>query len=141
MTRWRDLSLAGRSVALLVTALAVGLGLMLLSRWWDGLWSWLPWSQEARLGRAEAELDQAEADLAARKLELDLKDKQAQAVQTANDTLIQVRTATERAVTQAQGAPDAAQPVDTDRLERLRGADRRLCALAPVACADQSAED
>ncbi|WP_296815464.1 hypothetical protein [Brevundimonas sp.] len=120
-----------RLLALLVVAAVAGL--MLVAAW-DGLWSRLPWSAERRLDRAEAELADARSSLRARQIEAEARARQATAVDDAHHTLTQARAATARAIAQSEGAPDADQPLDPDRLARLRAHDRRLCDLSPALC-------
>lgn len=121
----------GRLLLLLVAASLVGL---ILVAAWGHLWSRLPWSAERRLDRAEAELADARSSLRARQVEAEARARQATAVDDAHHTLTQARAATARAVTQSEGAPDADQPLDPDRLDRLRAHDRRLCDLSPALC-------
>ena len=121
----------GRLLALLLLAAVAGVGLVVA---WDGLWSRLPWSAERRLDRAEAELADARSSLRARQIEAEARARQAATVDDARDTLTQARAATVRAITQSEGAPDADQPLDPDRLDRLRAHDRRLCDLSPALC-------
>ncbi len=117
-------------IALILAALAVILGLWA----WDGLWSRLPWSAERRLDRAEAELAEARSTLRAREIEAGARADQVRAVDAAHAVLTETRAATARAVAQSEGAPDADQPLDPDRLARLRAHDRRLCDLSPALC-------
>ena len=120
-----------RLLALLVVVTLAGLMLVAI---WDGLWSRLPWSAERRLDRAEAELADARSSLRARQVEAEARAGQAAAVDAAHRTLTQARAATARATAQSEGAPDADQPLDPDRLARLRAHDRRLCDLSPALC-------
>jgi hypothetical protein len=139
--RFRDLGLAGKAVAALVAAVLIALAVMAVSRWWDDLWDWLPWSTEQRLERAETRAETAQADAAARRTEVAWLEKQQADVAEATRVLIETRTVTERAVTRAEEAPDASVEIDPDRADRLRDADRRLCGLAPVDCGTGPAPD
>jgi len=141
MIRFRDLTLAGKAAAALVAVILIGLTVMAVSRWWDDLWDWLPWSTEQRLARAETRADQAQADADARRTEVVWLEKQRADVAEATRVILQTRTVTARAVVQAEEAPDASIEIDPGRAERLRGADRRLCELAPVQCAGEPAPD
>jgi len=139
--RFRDLTLAGKAVAALIALILIGLTLMAVSRWWDDLWDWLPWSTEQRLDRAEARAAAAEADADARRIEVVWLEKQQADVARATRVIIQTRTVTERAVVQAEEAEDASIEIDPERADRLRGADRRLCELSPVNCGGGAAPD
>lgn len=141
MIRLRDLTLAGKAMAALVAVILIGLTVMAVSRWWDDLWDGLPWSTEQRLERAEARADTAQADADARRTEAVWLEKQQAEVAEATRVIIQTRTVTARAVVQAEEAPDATVEIEPGRAERLRGADRRLCELAPVQCAASPAPD
>ena len=141
MIRFRDLTGAGKAVAALVAVLLIGLTLMVVSRWWNNLWDWLPWSTEQQLERAEARADQAEADADARRTEVVWLEKQRADVAEATRVIIETRTVTERAVVQAQEAQDATVEIDPVRADRLRDLDRRLCELAPVDCGAVAAPD
>ena len=134
MIRFVDLTLAGKAVAALIVVLLIGLTVMIVSRWWDDLWDWLPGSTEQRLERAETRAATAQADADARRTEVVWLEKQQADVAQATRVLIETRTVTERAVTHAKEAPDAFVEIDHGRADRLRGADRRLCDLAPVDC-------
>jgi len=136
MIRWRDLSLVGRIAAALTLLAALLLAVALAARWWDGLTAWLPWSDESRLDRAEVRLDRLQTDLAERQAQVEALERQAAATHAAHDTITQARTITARATAHAETAPDAETEIDPDRADRLRDADRRLCALQPDLCSD-----
>lgn len=136
MIRWRDLTLVGRITAALALLAALLLAFVLAARWWDGLTAWLPWSDESRLDRAEVRLEQVRTDLAVREAQVEALERQAAASHAAHGTLTEARTITARATVQAETAPDAETEIDPDRADRLRDADRRLCALSPDLCAD-----
>jgi len=139
--RFRDLTLAGKAVGGLLAVVLIGLTLMVVSRWWDDLWDWLPWSTERQLERAEARADQAEAEAVARGTEVVWLEKQRADVAEATRVIIETRTVTERAVVQAQEAQDATVEIDPVRADRLRDVDRRLCELASVDCGGGTAPD
>lgn len=101
----------------------------------NGMWSWLPWSAESRLARTEQRADTAEADASARGLEAEGEVALAQRVETFHTQEVVIRDLTAQTVTEARSAPDATDPLDPDRLARLRAGDARLCAVSPDACA------
>lgn len=136
MIRWRDLTLAGQATTALALLAAVLLAVALAARWWDGLTAWLPWSDESRLERAEVRLDRLQTDLAERQAQVQALERQAAATHAAHAAITQARTITARASTLAETAPDASTEIDPDRADRLRDADRRLCALQPDLCSD-----
>ena len=135
MIRWRDLSLVARIAAALTLLAALLLAVALAARWWDGLTAWLPWSDESRLERAEVRLDRLQTDLAERQARVQALERQAAATHAAHDTITEARAITARATAHAETAPDATTEIDPDRADRLRDADRRLCALSPGLCA------
>lgn len=102
---------------------------------WDRLWAWLPWSAEARLERVVRDRDRWAAEAAARAAEARLLNAQLRRVETAQRRVVELRDLTAPVIHQARSAPDANQPLDPDRADRLRDHDRRLCELAPGACA------
>ena len=134
MIRWRDPTLVGRITAAIALLAALLLAVALAARWWDGLTAWLPWSDESRLERAEVRLDRLQTDLAERQAQVQALERQAAATHVAHDTLTQARAITARATAHAETAPDAETEMDPDRADRLRDADRRLCALQPGLC-------
>ena len=128
------LSLVGRITTTLALLAALLLAVALAARWWDGLTAWLPWSDESRLDRAEVRLEQVQTDLAVREAQVQALERQAASTHAAHAALTQARTITARASTLAETAPDASTEIDPDRADRLRDADRRLCALSPELC-------
>ena len=136
MIRWCDLTLVGRIMTALALLTALLLAVALAARWWDGLTAWLPWSDESRLDRAEVRLEQVRTDLAVREAQVEALERQAAASHAAHGTLTEARTITARATAHAETAPDAETEIDPDRADRLRNADRRLCALQPDLCSD-----
>lgn len=141
MIRVRDLTVIGKVVAGLIALAAAAVVLGLASAWWDDLWDWLPWSNEKQLERAEARADHAEADAANRRTEVVWLEKQQADVAEATRVIIETRTVTERAIVQAEAAPDASVEIDPGRADRLRGADRRLCELSSALCSGSTAPD
>ena len=135
MIGWRDLTPLGRTVAGLIVVGAILATVALISRAWDGVTAWLPWSDESRLTRVQARLDRAETDLALREAEVAVLERQAEQTAATHETLIEARGVTVRATTLAERAPDADDPIDPARADRLRDADRRLCGLVPDLCA------
>ena len=53
----------------LVAGVALLIAIGFIAWGWNNMWSWLPWSDERQLDRAEARADTAESDASARKLE------------------------------------------------------------------------
>jgi hypothetical protein len=92
-------------------------------------------SAECKLERAEAERDRLKSEVSARLEEREAREALRQAVERSNTVILETRTITERAVTEAEGAPDADTPLDPARADRLRAHDRGLCDLAPESCA------
>ena len=135
MIGWRSLAPMGRMVVAVSVLGAIVISIALVSRAWDGLTTWLPWSDERRLERAEARLDQLQTDLDARSAEVVALERQAERTAVAHHTLTEARAVTARATTLAETAPDANDPIDPARADRLRAADQRLCQLSPDVCA------
>lgn len=131
----------GRVAAILILVAAGIFATVLIARAWDDLWDWLPGSTEQRLERAETRAATAQADADARRTEVVWLEKQQADVAEATRVNIQTRTVTTRAVTYAEEAPDASIEIDPGRADRLLGADRRLCELAPVDCRTGPAPD
>ena len=114
------LALVGMAVILLAIA-GRGLGLR-----WDpfGL-------QQRRMEAAEARATRAESDAEARRIEAAAGAQQSARVEIHHRQTLAVERATVAAVTQARSAPDANEPLDPVRSDRLRAHDRELCRLAP----------
>lgn len=125
----------------LATAVALVVALALIAGIWNGLWSWLPWSAEARADRAEVRADTAESDATARGLESQGNAEQVARTKAYGDIRIRVAAETAQALHQAQEAPDANDPLSDERADRLRDHDRRLCDIAPGACAAAAPDD
>ncbi|WP_333612002.1 hypothetical protein [Brevundimonas bullata] len=129
---WRILSPKGW--AMLIGAMALVAALILLANAWNGLWSFLPWSAESRLERAETARDVAQDDASARSLESQGQADQIQRIETVHRQIVTVQTATQDAITQARSAPDANDPLEPGRAVRLQSSDRMLCGYAPDLC-------
>jgi hypothetical protein len=123
-------------VAAVVAILAT---VALAAHQWDRLWSWLPWSGERRLERVIDQRDRLAAEAAARAAHIEALTEQARRVETVHRQVIELRDLTDPVIHEARSAPDASTPLDPDRADRLREHDRRLCELAPGACADPAA--
>ena len=134
MIRFCDLTRMGQVAAVVIVLSVAVIAIGVVARAWDDLWDGLPWSAEQRLERTEARLEQVQADLDARRTELAALERQAEQVADAHRILNQARAVTVRAQTRAEEAPDAHDPIDPDRADRLRDADRRLCELSPDLC-------
>lgn len=118
----------------LIAGVALLLAIGLLAWGWNNLWSWLPWSGEARLDRAERRADYAESDGAARGLEVEGNAAQVARTEAYGDIRIRVEGVTATAVNEARSAPDATEPLSGERAARLRDHDRQLCVIAPASC-------
>lgn len=114
--------------------------LVILANAWNGLWSRLPWSAESRADRAEAAQARAESDASARGLEVTGEREQAQRIETFHREEVVIRDLTNQTITESRSAPDANEPLDSDRLARLRAGDERLCSVRPAACASAAAD-
>lgn len=123
------------SIAALVIAVALIAGI------WNGLWSWLPWSTEAQLDRTQTQLATTQSDATARGLESQGNAEQVARTEAYGDIRIRVAAETAQALHQAQEAPDANDPLSAERADRLRDHDRRLCDIAPGACAAATPDD
>ncbi|MFN4295745.1 MAG: hypothetical protein ACK4FB_02810 [Brevundimonas sp.] len=106
---------------------------------WDRLWSWLPWSDARRLERVIDQRDRLAAEADAMRAHIELLTRQARRVETVHRQVIDLRDLTDPVLLEARSAPDASIPLDSARADRLREHDRRLCDLAPGACADEAA--
>ena len=113
------LALIGGVVVLLLAA-GSGLGLR-----WD------PFDlQKRRLETAQARATRAENDADARRVEAEGRAQQVVRLDNHHRQTLAVERATVAAVTQARSAPDANDPLDPVRAERLHAHDRELCRLA-----------
>ena len=116
-------------------ALAVMAAVAVAAHQWGRLWSWLPWSDERRLERVVDQRDQLAAETAAQAAHIEALTEQARRVETVHRQVIELRDLTDPVIDQARSAPDASILLDSDRADRLRGHDRKLCELASGACA------
>lgn len=135
---WRILSPKGWAV--LIGSIVAVIALILLANAWNGLWSFLPWSAESRLERAEAARDVAQDDASARSLESQGQADQIQRIETVHRQIVTVQAATQDAITQARSAPDANDLLEPSRAIRLRSSDRMLCGYAPDLCRPAEAD-
>jgi hypothetical protein len=91
-------------------------------------------SAERRATRAEATASEATTDAAARQIEA----AGAADTTTRVEVVLQQAAAAEQAAfsltSDARIAIDAKDPIDPDRVRRLRDVDQQLCAIRPVAC-------
>nr|WP_316629673.1 hypothetical protein [uncultured Brevundimonas sp.] len=92
-----------------------------------------------RADRAEDQAVVAMTNAAARAREVAGERDTTRRVETARSNVRQVETIAAESIIQARAAPDANQPLDPDRLVRLRHADDRLCQARPVVCDPQGA--
>ena len=122
-----------------VVCLAILAAVAAAAHQWDRLWAWLPWSAEARLEHVVRDRDRWAAEAAAHAAEARLLNEQLRRVETAQRRVVDLRDLTAPVIHEARSAPDANQSLDPDRADRLREHDRRLCELAPGACAGAAA--
>ena len=120
-------------------ALAVMVTVAFAAHQWDRLWSWLPWSDARRLERVIDQRDRLAAEAAVQATHIEALTEQARRVETVHRQVIELRDLTDPVIHEARSAPDASTPLDPDRADRLREHDRRLCELAPGACAGPAA--
>lgn len=118
----------------LMSAVAVIVAIALIAGIWNGLWSWLPWSAEAQLDRAEVRAGTAESDATARGLESQGNAEQVARTEAYGEMRIRVEGVTAESITRAQEAPDANDSLSGERAARLRDHDRQLCDIAPGTC-------
>lgn len=121
-----------KAVAVVLAAVAL---VSVVAHQWDRLWSWLPWSDARRLERVIDQRDRLAAEAAAQAVHIEALTAQARRVETVHRQVIELRDLTDPVIHEARSAPDASTPLDPDRADRLREHDRRLCELAPGACA------
>ncbi len=126
-------------VKIVAVVLAIIAAVALAAHQWDRLWSWLPWSDERRLERVIDQRDRLAAEAAAQAAHIEALTAQARRVETVHRQVIELRDLTDPVIHEARSAPDASTPLDPDRADRLREHDRRLCELAPGACAGPAA--
>jgi hypothetical protein len=93
-----------------------------------------------RIESLREQRDHARSDASARALEVTGERAQAERVDAYSHVLIETRTITAEASAAARSAPDANDPLPSDRADRLRDADRRMCRLAPDVCATAPAD-
>jgi len=130
--------LAGR-VRIAAVLLALMAALALAADRWDRLWSWLPWSDERQLERVTAQRDRLVAEVAAQAAHIEALTAQTRRAEAMQQQVTRLRDLTDPVIHEARSAPDASTPLDPARADRLREHDRRLCELAPGACAEAAA--
>lgn len=89
---------------------------------------------QRRITAAETRADIARADAAARALEVEGADAQAERLDRQTRQTLAADRITAVAASDARSAHDASTPLDPDRAARLRDHDRRLCDLARAVC-------
>jgi hypothetical protein len=87
-----------------------------------------------RADRAEDRAVLATLDAGARAREVAGERDPTRRVEATRDQVRQAQVVAADFITQARAAPDANQPLDADRLDRLRRADERLCRIRPAVC-------
>lgn len=112
----------------------IGLAILAVLMFWNGLAAHIPFTAQWRANRAEAQRDYAQSDAENRGLEVEGEREQAQRVETFHTSEVVIRDLTSRAETEARSAPDANTPLDPARADRLRAHDRSLCDNAPTLC-------
>lgn len=100
-----------------------------------------PFDAESRAARAERALEIARSEISAREAESEGREAMNDANGQAQVVIIETRTITERAVTEAEGAPDAEISVGPERDARLRDWRNGLCLAHPGSCADPASDD
>lgn len=132
--------LTPRGWAYLIGAVLLILVLIVLANTWNKAWSFLPWSAESRLERAETDRDMAEDDALARRIESAGHSEQIQRLETVHRQIVTVQAATQNAITEARSAHDANDPLEPSRAVRLAASDRMLCGYAPDLCQPAEAD-
>lgn len=119
---WRALGLAGKLTAVGIALAIVGAVVLWIT-------TWDPFGAKKRLETRAATAEQ-QAETSA--LTVQGAQESAQRV----EVVVRTREAVQQSVTavsrQAQGAPDATQPIPADRADRLRRHDEFLCGLRQV---------
>lgn len=117
-----------------LAALAVVLAGWLVMDRLDQLTAWWPWSDESKLEKAESRIEDLEGQLATARLDAAWRGAEAEGnadqvrrVETVHTQVIEIRTATAAAETEARNIPDAETPLEPGRAGLLRGHDDRLC--------------
>lgn len=131
---WRALTAAGRVVVVVGLLLALVLTGHRLGLRWDPLGI-----GAKRLAAARSRAVEAEADAAARRLELEGEAGQRRALEQIHRRSEAVIRLTAPAILEARTDDDADLPLAAGRAARLRAHDRELCRLAPAVCAGPAA--
>tara|TARA_R110002051_G_scaffold166531_1_gene237291 strand:- start:350 stop:817 length:468 start_codon:yes stop_codon:yes gene_type:complete len=135
-TLWRALTVTGRTVLMIGLLLALVLAGRGLGLRWD------PLDLGARrLEAARSRAFDAEADAAARRLELEGEAGQRRILERIHRRSEAVTRLTAPAILEARLDDDADLPLATGRARRLRAHDRELCRLAPAVCAATAPAD
>lgn len=126
-------------VAVIGATLWIG-GLIAAPFVWLGERLCLPGS-DCQIGRLRDRLDASESQNDAFAEQTEGREEIARANDAAQVVILETRTITERAVTEAQGAPDAQTPVGPDRDARARSVRERLCLANPGSCPGPAPQD
>lgn len=115
-------------------ALAVVLAIWAVMDRLDQLTAWWPFSDESKLKRAETKIEDLEVQLATARLDAVWRNAEAEGnadqlrrAEVVHTQVIEIRTATAAAETEARNIPDAEAPLALGRAGLLRGHDDRLC--------------
>jgi hypothetical protein len=136
LSLWRALTVTGRIVVVIGLLLAILLAGQGLGLHWD------PLNLGARrLDAARSRAAAAEADAAARRLELEGEAGQRRALERINRRTVAVTRLTVPAMAEARTDDDADLPLATGRATRLRAHDRELCRISPGVCAEPAPVD
>lgn len=131
----RDLTPLGWAAS----AAAAILAIVLLTTAWGRLWSWLPWTAEARLPAAEQAAATAQSEATALGLQSEGQANIAGRVDTYTHATLTIQNATSETIAQGRTAPDAQDPVPADRFARQRALDGVLCDTTPSICSSAPA--
>lgn len=118
------------------TPLRIGLGVLLIVAAVVCFTLWNPWSGylRSRVAKAEATTETTQDGLQGQ-IETVQGQQDVEAAASEVRVIIQdVREATHVLEVEARRAPDAGEPLDVDRRDRLRALDERLCASGTVQC-------
>ena len=94
----------------------------------------IPFTPQWSAKRAEAKVERLEGDVSSLERAAQGQAQIGQAVETYHTREVVIRDITARAETEARNAPDANIPLASERGDRLRAADDRLCLSAPALC-------
>jgi hypothetical protein len=125
-----------RLIAWAIAAVTILAIVVIAATVWDRMWSWLPWSDESRLERAEARADIAEADARSEGARATGEAETGRAIERHTIIVRAAERVAADAEIEARTATDANTPIDPDRARRLLDAQRGLCAVAPTICTE-----